>query len=95
MNYQQLLDAIVTIARRINNKLNQITSHINRYQTTVDNNNSPGSVTTVHQDIEANNALIEELSDTIHYLTQQQREIINHNFKLQKYNDKNNDIVDI
>ena len=85
MQYQQIVATLVGIAIKISNKINQLTSHIKRYQTTVDNNNQPASIQHVHQDIEVNNALIEDISDTIHYLTQQQREIITRNFKLQNY----------
>ena len=51
----------------------------------MENTNDNISIPQIQQDIEANNEIIEEISDTINYLTQQQREIITHNFSLRSF----------
>ena len=84
MKYQQHVKAISTIATNIYTKIQYLALKISDYNYAVDNNNGD-EITTLHHDIEANNELIEDISDTINYLTHQQREIIIHNFNLRSY----------
>ena len=85
MKYQQHIKAIVNIATNIYTKIQYLALKISDYNYAVDNNKEQLSITEIHHDIEANNQLIEDISETIHYLTQQQREIIIHNFNLKSY----------
>ena len=85
MKYQQHVEAIVNIGTNIYTKISYLALKITQYNSTVDDNKGHVSITKINHDIEANNKLIEDISETIHYLTQQQREIIIHNFNLKSY----------
>ena len=81
MKYQQHIEALVTIVNNIHTKINNLAGKITQYKNALTNNNRQDTAN-LHHDIEANNEIIEDISDTIHHLCQQQREIIIHNFNL-------------
>ena len=84
MNYQKHIDALVTIANNIYTKITNLTTKITQYKNALNNNNRQNT-TNLHHDIAANEEIIEDISKTIHYLSQQQREIIIHNFNLRAH----------
>ena len=85
MQYKQHVEALINIATNIYVKINYLALKITNYNSTVEKTNDNISIPQIEQDIEANNEIIEEISDTINYLTQQQREIITHNFSLRSF----------
>ena len=85
MKYKWPVDALINIATNIYTHINYLALKITYYITTVETTNKNSSIPQIQQAIEANNKIIEDISETIHYLTQQQREIITHNFNLQAF----------
>lgn len=81
MQYKPIFKALVNISRIIYDHLNQLTSHITRYQNNVANKSLLVSIADTQQQIASNNALIEALSEAIHILTQQQQVIDLNNFE--------------